>query len=118
MDLRVPRWILPPFCAPPHHLVHELLPRGLLLGERAEEAEQLPLGRRIGFCLALVEDLEEGDAEVCARGPLSRLEEGLRALEEDVGGGGPVGGFHVAGGDDAELLVGFVELAFCDSGGG
>lgn len=35
---------------------------------------------------------------------------------QDFGGGGPVGGFDVARGDDAELLVGFVVGAFGDSG--
>jgi hypothetical protein len=48
---------------------------------------------------------------------LAGFEEGERALEEDVGCGGPVGLFDVAGGDYTELLVGFVVCAFCDSGG-
>ena len=62
-----------------------------------------------------MEHLEEGNAQIRARGALPRLQKRLRALIEDVCGSGPVGGFDVAGGDDAELLVGFVELAFGDS---
>ena len=44
------------------------------------------------------------------------FEEEHGAIGEDVAGGSVVGGLNVAGGDDTELLVGFVELAFGDPG--
>ena len=58
---------------------------------------------------------QEEDAQVAAGAALASLQQRLGAAEEDIGCGGPVGGFDVACGDDAELLVGFIELAFCDS---
>lgn len=117
MDLRVARRILAPFRAPPHHLVHKLLPRRLILRERAQQTQQLPLAPRIRLRLALVENFEQEYTQVAAGAALPGLQERLRAPEKDVGGGFPVGGLDVARGDDAELLVGFVELALCDSAG-
>ena len=45
---------------------------------------------------------------------MAGFEEQDRAIGEDVAGGGVVRGFDVAGSDDAKLLVGFVEVSFCD----
>jgi hypothetical protein len=45
---------------------------------------------------------------------LAGLEQEHGAIGEDVRGGREVGGFDVAGCDDAELLVRFVEIAFRD----
>jgi hypothetical protein len=64
-----------------------------------------------------VEHLEQEDAQVATGAALPGLQERLRAAEEDIGGSFPVRGLDVARGDDAELLVGFVELAFGDSAG-
>ena len=45
---------------------------------------------------------------------MAGLEQEHGAIGEDVRGRGEVGGFDVAGCDDAELLVRFVEIAFGD----
>jgi hypothetical protein len=45
---------------------------------------------------------------------LAGLEEEHGAMREDVRGRREVGGFDVAGCDDTELLVRFVEIAFGD----
>jgi hypothetical protein len=47
---------------------------------------------------------------------LACFEKGLRDREQDVDGGVPGLGFDVPRGDDAGLLLRFVELAFSDSG--
>lgn len=48
---------------------------------------------------------------------MTGLQEQQRAFREDVDCGAVVGrgGGEVAGGDNAEVLVGFVVLAFCNS---
>lgn len=45
---------------------------------------------------------------------MAGLEQEHRAIGEDVRGRREVGGFDVAGCDDAELLVRFIEIAFRD----
>lgn len=42
------------------------------------------------------------------------IEEEHRAVREDVGCILVISGFDVAGGHDPQLLVGFVEVPFCD----
>lgn len=101
----------------PDHLAYKLLPRRLLRIEQAQQCEQLPLIRSIGDQLGLLVDVDEEDTEVASRAALAGVQERGGDVGEDVDGGGPVFGFDVAGGDDAGLLLCFVELAFGDSGG-
>lgn len=70
---------------------------------------------RIWFQLRLVVDIDQVHAQVPAASSLSGLEQRLRSAGEDVDGCVPVLLLDVAGCDDAELLMGFVVLALCDS---
>jgi hypothetical protein len=114
VDLRVARGILAVLGAPADHLGNELLLCGLIGRECAEQSNQLAFAAGVGLCLALVEDIEQEDAEVAAGATLTCLQKGLCATEEDISCGDPVLGFGVARCDYAELLVGFIVLAFCD----
>lgn len=101
--------------APADHLSNELLLCRLIRREGAEKGDQLASAARVGLGLAFVEDIEQEDAEIPTRATLASLQERLCAAKEDVGRGGPVLGFGVARCDHAELLVGFIVLAFSDS---
>lgn len=114
VDLRVASWILAILGAPADHLGNKLLLCGLVGRECAEEGDQFAFATRVGLRLALVEDIEQEDAEVAAGAALASLQKRLCAAEEDVGCGDPVLGFGIARCDYAELLVGFIVLAFCD----
>jgi hypothetical protein len=100
---------------PCDHLLHEPLPCRLIFGVRMQNLEQ---SRFIGlvalpFCL-VVDVVEEHHGEVTTRPALAGLEQEHGAIGEDVRGRREVGGFDVAGCDDAELLVRFVEISFGD----
>jgi hypothetical protein len=118
MYFRVSSGILAELRTPSNNLVDEFLASRFICWECAEQTEEFAFAGRVGFGFGFVVDVEEKYAEVAGGAALASFEEGEGAGEEDVSGGGPVGLFGVARGDDAELLVGFVELAFCDSGGG
>ena len=82
-----------------------------------QDLDQTLLVGVVAFELALVVDfVEQHEAEVASGPALVGFEEEHGAIGEDVARGSIVGGLDVAGGNDAELLVGFVELAFGDSG--
>jgi hypothetical protein len=77
--------------------------------------QQLCFVALVALPFALVVDfVEQHHGEVAARPALTRLEQEDRSIGEDVRGRGIVGGLDVAGCDGAELLVRFVEAAFCD----
>lgn len=100
---------------PHYHLAHKLLLRRLILWECSEKREQPPSAFRIHFDFALVVHVDQEDAEVTTRAALAGLQQRLCALVEDRGCVRPIAGFGVAGSDYAELLVGFIVLAFGDS---
>jgi hypothetical protein len=96
MDLWVASRVLAVFGAPPYHLGDELLLGRLILGECAQQAQQLALAAGIGFDFTLVEYVEQEDAQVAAGAALASLQQRLRTTEEDVGRRGPVLCFGVS----------------------
>ena len=81
-----------------------------------QDFQQLGFIRFVAFPLSLVVDLvQEHHGNVTARASLACFEQEHRSIREDVPCRGIVGGFDVAGCNHAELLLGFVEVAFCDS---
>lgn len=69
----------------------------------------------IGLGFDLVKDIEQEDAEIAIRAALTCLQQRLCTTEEDIGCGGPVLLFCIPRRNHAELLVGLIVLAFCDS---
>jgi len=117
VEIRVPSFQVPESRTPPYHLLYEALAGGLPSRERPQDLNQPVLARFADFIFSLgVDVVEEHHAQVPAGAALPGVEEQGCAMGEDVGGGGVVAGLDVAGGDDAELLVGFVETALGDSG--
>ena len=112
MQLRLPVRIFPELACPRQHLVDEFLPRRLLGRECSQDAQQLPLVLRIHTLGCFVEHIDQVASQITARASLPRFQQRERAFVEDVDGGVPVLRLHIAGGDDAELLVGFVVGTF------
>jgi hypothetical protein len=103
------------FPAPCDHLLHESLSRWLIFRVSMQDLQQFCLVGLVALPFPLVVDLvEQHHGKIATRAALACLEQHDRPIAEDVGGGGIVRCFDVAGCDDAQLLVGFVETAFCD----
>ena len=66
VDLWVASRVLAVFSTPPNHLRDELLLGRLILGECAQQAQQLALAAGIWLDFALVEYVEQEDAQVAA----------------------------------------------------
>ena len=80
-----------------------------------QDFQQLRLVGLVALPFSFVVDLvEQHHGEIAARAALACLEQEDRPIGEDVPSGRIVGGFDVAGCDNAELLVRFIEVAFCD----
>lgn len=116
MHLRVARGEFPKLRRPLRDATNKLLLRGLIGRESTEQAEQARFVGDVGLELGFLVDFDEVVAEVCAGGALAGFEEEAGAAGEEVDGVGVGGGFVVAVGDGADLLVRFVVVAFFNSG--
>lgn len=102
-------------CDSRYHLIHKSFPRWLPRRERAQQAQQLCLARRVWLDLRLRIHIQQKQSQVSTATALSGFQQQLSAGREYVDRGIGVILLHVARGDDAEMLVRFVELAFFDS---
>lgn len=90
----------------------ELLLRGLVGREGAQQGEHAGFAGCGGLRLGFLVDFHQVVAQVGARPALAGFEEQRRARGEEVDGGIVIGGADVAVSNGSELLVGFVEVAF------
>ena len=97
-----------------NHVPHEPLPRRLPPRKRPQQRQHARLALRVRLDPGLGVCLKQREAQIAPRPALPGVEQQARAPGEDVDLRGGVALLGVAGGDDAELLVGFVELALCD----
>ena len=118
VHLRVAGGELPELRAPLRDPTDELLLRGLIGREGAQQAEQACFVGDVGLELGFLVDVDEVAAEVGAGSALAGFEQETGAAREEVDGivVGGRGGFGVAVRDGADLLVRFVVVAFLDSG--
>jgi hypothetical protein len=80
-----------------------------------EYLEQFGLVFLVAWIFALdVDVVEQHQGQVAARATLAGAKEEESAIVEDVARGGVVLGFEIAGSNDPQLLVGFVEVALGD----
>ena len=99
-----------------YHLGYKLLPRGFFAVELAQECQELALVARVWLELRLFVDLDQEDSKITTAPSLPGLEQRLRDIEQDVRCGTPILLLHIPRGDDSRLLLGFVELSFCNPG--
>lgn len=100
--------------APLGDSAYKLLLAGFVEGESAQEGGEAGLVGDVGFEFGLLIDVDEVNAQVGAGPALAGFEQHEGAIVENVDCGGRVA-FDVAVGDGAQLLVGFVKVAFFDS---
>jgi hypothetical protein len=97
-----------------HHLRYKLLPRRLLAVELAEQCQELAFDARVRLELCLFVDVDQEYAQITTTSSLPSLQQRLCDIEQDVDCRIPIFLLHIARSDDSSLLLGFVELSFCN----